>query len=373
MSMLSIVLRNLLRRPVRSLLTALGVAIGIGAVVSLTSLVWGFERSWEAVNRARGTDLVVVRSSGRSLLPTSFPESVTDAVAGLAGVDAAAGALNDVMSIEETPTVLVHGWRPGSFLWQHLTLQKGRWPGNDEPVLVLGSIAAETLGKTVGDALQVDTEEFRICGVFTSAAATERTAVIMPIARLQSLTSREGMVNLVNVRMSGTVDAREIERLRLAIANRLGSGYRVFDATEAAQSNIGLQAGKAVTYGTSIIAAAVGAIGVMNTVLMSVFERLHEIGILLAIGWRRRRIVAMILMESVLLSAVGAAAGIAVGIAGVRLLLTTRVLRGQIEARADPLILMVILGSALAIGAIGGLYPAWRGARMAPTEALRHE
>jgi putative ABC transport system permease protein len=373
MSILSIVLKNLLRRPIRSLLTVLGVAIGIAAVVSLTSLVWGFERSWEAVNRARGTDVVVVRSSGRSLLPAVFPETAAGAVAGLDGVDAASGVLHDLMSIEEAPTVLVHGWRRESFLWDHLTLEHGRWPEDEEQVVLLGTIAAETLGKSVGDVVQVDMDEFVVCGVFNSTAASERTAVIMPLPRLQALTSREGMINVVNVRMRGTVDAAAIERLRGVIGARLGDGFRVFDATEAAQANIGLQLAKAVSLGTSVIAAAVGAVGVMNTVLMSVFERLREIGVLLALGWRRRRIVLMILLESLLLSGLGAAAGIVIGVASVRLLLMTRALRGLIDAGTEPLVLVSVVGIALVIGALGGLYPAWRGASMAPTEALRHE
>lgn len=371
--MLSIVLRNLTRRPIRSLLTSLGVAIGIGAVVSLTSLTWGFERSWEAVNRARGIDLLVVRSSSRSPLPSAFAGSAAATVAALDGVEAADGVLNDMMSIENAPTLLVHGWRPGSFLWHHLRLLHGRWPGETEQAVVLGVIAADTLDKSVGDTVQIDTEAFRVCGVFTSSAVSERTAVILPLARLQSLTSREGMINLVNVRMSGVIDASAIERLRQAILARLGGGFRVYDATEAAQGNIGLQLAKAVSFGTSVIAAAVGVVGVMNAVLMSVFERLHEIGILLAIGWRRRRIVQMILLESLCLSSLGGAFGIVIGLAGVRLLLMTPVLRGQIDAEAGPVMLASVLSITLVVGAVGGLYPAWLGARMMPTEALRHD
>jgi len=371
--MLSIALRNLSRRPIRSLLTSLGVAIGIGAVVSLTSLTWGFERSWEAVNRARGIDLLVVRTSSRSPLPSAFAESTADTVAAIDGVEAATGVLNDMMSIESAPTVLVHGWRPGSFLWHHLRLLQGQWPGEKEQAVVLGAIAADTLDKSVGDAVQIDTEAFRVCGVFTSSAVSERAAVIMPLARLQSLTAREGMINLVNVRMKGVADTSAIERLRQAIRARLEGGFRVYDATEAAQGNIGLQLAKAVSFGTSVIAAVVGVVGVTNAVLMSVFERLHEIGILLAIGWRRRRIVQMILLESLCLSSLGGALGIVIGLVSVRLLLLTPALRGQIDAEAGPVMLASVLAITLVVGAVGGLYPAWFGARMMPTEALRHD
>ena len=373
MSMLSIVVKNLARRPTRSLLTVLGVAIGIAAVVSLMSLAWGFERAWEGVNRARGTDLVVLRSSSRSLVPTPFPEEVAGEVAAIDGVDAAAGVLSELMSIEDAPTVLVHGWSPGAFLWAHLTIEKGRRPEAGEAAVLLGTIAADTLRKSAGDSVQVDIEELRVCGVFDSPAISERSAVVMPLARLQALTSREGLINVANVRMTAHGDPQAVARVQQAIRARVGDGYRVYDASEAAHANIGLQLVKAVSFGMSIIAAAAGAVGVMNSVLMSVFERLHEIGVLLAIGWKRRRIVLMILMESLVLSAVGALVGIVAGLASLRLLLATPALRGQIDPEVGGVMLASVLGIALLVGAIGGVYPAWRGARMVPTDALRHD
>jgi len=195
----------------------------------------------------------------------------------------------------------------------------------------------------------------------------------MPLARLQTLTARGGQVNLVNVKLHGEPDAQAISAARRSMLSALGPGYRVFDSTEAARTNIGLRLAKALSLATTVIAAGVGGVGVMNTVLMSVFERLHEIGVLLAIGWRRRRIMLMILQESLLLSALGAVAGVALGLVGVRLLLSTRALRGQMEMEAGWGLIVTVVLCALAVGALGGLYPAWRGSRMAPTDALRHE
>jgi len=124
---------------------------------------------------------------------------------------------------------------------------------------------------------------------------------------------------------------------------------------------------------TSLIALVVGAVGVMNTILMSVFERLQEIGVLLAIGWRRARIMRMILFESLLLSFVGGTAGCGLGLVATHMLQTSPWIRGKLEGEFSPMLLGGALLIALALGALGGFYPAWLGSRMSPMTALRHQ
>ncbi len=111
----------------------------------------------------------------------------------------------------------------------------------------------------------------------------------------------------------------------------------------------------------------------MNTVFMSVFERMHEIGVLLAIGWKRSRIMRMILCESVLLSMVGGVIGSCVGALAVKLLEMTNTLKGRIEGDLNPSLFAMAFLVAVGLGLLGGLYPAWRGSRMAPALALRTE
>jgi len=373
MSLLTIVFKNLRHRPTRSLLTAVGITVGIAAVVALTGLASGFQKSWEDSYRARGTDLILARVTSRDPLPTPFSMKVTDTLRATPGITATGGVLVDLMSIEDSPTILVGGWEAHSFLWTHLHVDAGRLPaGENEKVIMLGSIAAEVMKKKVGDTAQLDTESFTVCGIYTSESLSENGAIVMPLGSLQALTTKEGMVNFVNMKVDPSLDPDELARLRERIEKQL-PGFETFSTTEVSQANIAVQISKGMSVATSLIAVVVGAVGVMNTVLMSVFERLHEIGVLLAIGWRRRRIVTMILLESVVLSVLGGIAGTILGVIALRILEWTPILRGRIAPDLSFLVLGGAMAVSVVLGVLGGLYPAWIGSRMSPTAALRYE
>ena len=125
-----------------------------------------------------------------------------------------------------------------------------------------------------------------------------------------------------------------------------------------------------MSWGTSLLAVLVGVLGVMNTMLMTVFERTQEICILLAIGWKRSRIMRMILWESALLGFLGGVAGVLVGFVGVKLLVTAPAIRGLLEPDLNPRLLVTAVAISFAVGVISGLYPAWRSSRLMPSQAL---
>lgn len=373
MSFLTLILKNLLRRRSRSLLTIIGIAIGIGAVVALTSLAWGFERGWTNVYKARGTDLIVTKTTTRSAMPAPFSATIANELRALPKVREAAGILSDMFSVEDSPALVVIGWESGTSLWEHLNLVQGRMPAPAaKNELLLGSIAAETLGKKTGGKVQIESVEFIVTGIFSSSALVENGAAIMPLPAMQALTEREGMVNFLDVRMNPNTQARELEQIRESIKSKY-KGLTAFDPGTVAQSSAAIQIAKAMSLATSFIALVVGAVGVMNTILMSVFERLREIGVLLAIGWRRGRILRMILFESLALSLIGGIAGCVIGIGGVKILEATPWIRGKLIGEVTPELLGISMLIAFALGALGGVYPAWIGSRMSPVNALRHE
>jgi putative ABC transport system permease protein len=127
----------------------------------------------------------------------------------------------------------------------------------------------------------------------------------------------------------------------------------------------------AMSWGTSLLAILVGVLGVTNTMLMTVFERKQEIAILLAIGWRRRRIVRMILCESAMLGFLGGVAGVGLGIAGVHVLQAAPAIRGLLEPDLNAQLILMSVAIAVIVGVISGLYPAWRSSRLAPSLALQ--
>ncbi len=235
-----------------------------------------------------------------------------------------------------------------------------------------GTVAADVLKKAVGSKVQIETTEFTVCGIFESSALVENGSLILPLRQLQEATERQGRVNFLNLKLKPGTTPAEVDRLRATIKERYPS-FKAFAAGEVAQNNSAIQIAKAMSWATSIIALVVGAVGVTNTVLMSVFERTHEIGILLAIGWRRVRILRMILLESMLLSLVGGFVGIGFGFVTVRILQNTPLMRGKIEGYISTGLLGGALLIALALGILGGLYPACRGSRLHPRAALNYE
>ena len=119
MTFFTVVIRGLMRRPVRTGLTLVGISIGIGAVVTLVGISRGFEQSWETGMKARGTD-IVVNNMGSALTPKPFDASVRDRIAGLPGVAETSVILVELISIEDAPMMMVSAREWGGFTWKHL-------------------------------------------------------------------------------------------------------------------------------------------------------------------------------------------------------------------------------------------------------------
>lgn len=370
MRFITVILKNLLRRKVRSVLTIVGISIGVAAVVAMTAIAWGFEKSWTRAYTARGTDLAVTKTSSKSPMPAPFDVGMLEELRKLPGVKSTSGLLSDFVGIEESPGMILFGWEPGSFLWDHLKLVEGRWPKEGEKAVVLGTVSAELLDKKPGTKVQIDVSEYEVCGIYESTALVENGAVVMMLGEMQKLSDNPGKVNFVNLRLDPSVTEEGVTKLKATIKGQF-PGFNAFRASELASNNTGVQVTRAMGWATSIIALVVGAIGMMNTLFMSVFERMHEIGILLAIGWKRSRILRMILWESLVLSAAGGVVGSVLGFLAVRGLEGTSMLRGKLEGDLSPQLFGMAFVIALGLGILGGLYPAWRGSRMAPSTALR--
>ena len=127
------------------------------------------------------------------------------------------------------------------------------------------------------------------------------------------------------------------------------------------------------TWVVSLVAVLIGGVGVMNTMLMSVFERTREIGVLRAVGWRPGRVLRMILGESFVLSLIGGGIGILLGIAAMRAMETSSAYGSFLSVTLSPLLLAQGGAVAIGLGLVGGGLPAWRASRLLPAEAMRYE
>jgi putative ABC transport system permease protein len=270
---------------------------------------------------------------------------------------------------------LINGWEAASPLMQKLeVLPGGRLlKADDRQSVLLGEDLAGALEKKVGDKISLfDSGQFTVVGIFRSAIPYETRSMVMLLRDVQRFMGRKGQVTGFAVIVDHPGDEAEVERICAAI-NGLGRRIDAKSASDSVKGTTEIRFIRATSWLTSSIAIIIGAVGVLNTMIMSVAERTREIGILRAIGWKRRRIVRMILAESVLLSLAGGIIGAFAAIGVTHLLGKNSAVAGLIDTTITSGVLIFGVLSALCIGVVGAAYPAYRGARLLPTEALRHE
>lgn len=356
----------------RSALTAAGVAVAVAAGVALVHLAWGFERAVAGGYQARGADLIVGRVTSQRPLTTPFPEGMAIELQQMPEVAETAGMLGDLLTIEEQSAVAVLGWQARSFLWSHLDLMSGAWPEGNRREVALGSVAAELLNKRVGDTVHIETSDFRVTAVFASPAVLENGAVVMPLTQIQELGGRDGLVSLIAVRLRPGVGASAIQQMQADVRTRF-PGFSAATGSEAVQRNIAVQAGKAVSLAVSVVALALSTLAVVNTMIMSVFERTREVALLLAVGWRRSRVMRLIVTEAGLLTGGGGLLGCAFGVAILHVLARLDWFRSKVDTTLSIPTLVGMLVAAMTIGVLSGTYAAWSSTRRLPAEGLRYE
>jgi putative ABC transport system permease protein len=376
MRLSTLVFRNITRRPVRSILTAGGAALAVAAMVALVGTAQSYVNAFGRTLEGRGVDLVVFRAGSVQRLTSVLNQDLGDRIAALPGVRAVSGGLAHMVALGEFDLlgVSIQGWPEGSFLFDGITLVAGRRVREaDRQGLMLGAPLARSLGRTVGDLVEIPgSGAFRVIGVYESPNVFEATGVLMPLGQLQRLLHREGEVTAFTVIARGS-DGESVERVRQAIG-AVAPDLEVLRAREAVDRTTELRLVRAMAWLTSTVALGIGTIGMLNTMMMSVYERTREIGVLRALGWRRRRVVRLILLEAMGLGLGGAAVGTLAAVALTRIVATRQDELGRLVA-GDIGVAAVAQGIAIAVvvGILGGAYPAYRAAGLLPTEALRHE
>jgi putative ABC transport system permease protein len=370
MTFFTVVIRGLLRRPVRTGLTLAGISIGIAAVVALVGMSRGFEKGWQVGLKARGTDIVISNRSG-ALTPKPFDASVRDRIASLPHIAATCNLLVQITSVEDSDLMILSAREWGGFSWNNLTLVSGRMPRDAaEQAVVLGQTAAEILKKKVGDPIQIETSELKVVGIVKGGALVEDGSVILSLPLLQGILGSPNQINAIDVRVTPSTNEQQMRDLIKQIQQRVPQ-VRAVTVAEHLNHSEGFRMVRAMSWGTSLLAVLVGVLGVMNTMLMTVFERTHEICVLLAVGWTRGRIIRMVLYESALLGLFGGIVGVTIGAIGVQVLGATPALRGLLQPDLSLALLGLSVVIAIAVGVVSGVYPAWRSSNLSPALALQ--
>ncbi len=379
------VFRNVLRRRIRSTLTMTGMAVAVMAVVALVGLADGLSKSMRKLYTDRGVSLIVTRSDSVSPLGSTIPVRVAAEIEKLDGVAATCAGLVDFQTVEECGSEMIgiQGWPPGNYMFREVTIIDGEnLP--DQALESKNVIVGEKLASvkkdlmTVGKTITISDEKFHIVGVFKSSQDIENGMVVMQLGDAQKALGKNGMmtgctVKVKNPSEEGVAAVRAQIEGQVAEMCGLTGKIRAKEPDEFVSQNNQVKYAMGFALMTSAIALFIGFIGVLNTMFMSVFERTREIGILRAIGWRPSRVMQMILMESVLLSIGGGVVGTLCGLGLIKLLSRLPTVNGVVQAAIS--VQIVVLGFAIAIivGLVGAAFPAYRGSRLLPTEALRHE
>ena len=365
--------KNLLRRRLRTLLTLFGIGMAIGAFVGLVGFSNAFERAWLQIYSSSGTDIAVIQ---QTFLNTSLDESAGQKLKALPEVEQVAPMIYNVMDLTPDVNALVYGWKAGSYEFQSLQLLSGKPFQDGHREVMLGDLLAENLNKKPGDTLEIQGSPFTVTAIYHGGSALEAGAVIMPLDQLQQLSSLQGRVSTIHVRLrpvpAGEPPDQYLKHAQTQIEALL-PGSRAVPAAERASNNQFVQLARASAWGTSSIAVLIGILGIANTMAMSVFERTREIGVLRALGWKKKKVLMLIQLEAVVLGLGGGILGIAFGWCALRLLALLPQTASVVSTSFSLPLLAEALGIAVLAGLIAGAVPAWRGARLSPVEALRHD
>lgn len=371
-------------RPVRALLSGLGIAIGIASIVSVLGVTRSSQSHLLAQIDRLGTNLLIVANGENaggeeSKLPTTATPMIRQvpnvlSVAPTAQVGTSNVYRNDHAPIGQTGGRAVRACDASLLTTLDGSLLTGRFLDNGPyPVTVLGYAAATGLGirdASGGDRVWLGDHWYTVIGILKPvplAPEIDRSALVS-FASAERLLGYDGHPSRLYLR-AGPDHVTDVVGLLAATANPVDPGrVSVSRPSDALTAQLAVkQAGASLFLGLGAIALLVGAIGIANVMVISVLERRTEIGLRRALGAARGHVAAQFLTESLALSTLGGLAGILVGI-GVTATMSAN--RGW-----DTLIPIQSLWGGLlvsvAAGAVAGLYPALRAAQVPPTDALR--
>ena len=380
-------LGSLAARKLRSVLSALGIAIGIASLVSVLGLSDSSKSALLDQIGALGTNLLTVEAgSGFGAGDAALPGTAVATVGRVATVEATAAVYsvgvgvyrNDLVPEDRTGGISVFATDPGLMGTLNGSIAQGAFfteATRAHPVAVVGAVAAERLGIRDLDTpveLYIGGRWVEVLGVlepFALAADLDRAVLIGDLAA-ETYYDVELAPTVVYVRvdedhidatrdvLAGTIDPENPEEVEISRPSDL------LEARSAAESSF-----TGLFLGLGAVALLVGGIGVANVMVIGVIERRGEIGLRRAIGATRAHIRRQFLTEALTLASLGGAVGVLMGVSVTYVYATTQGWRVIIPTVA----LAGGLAAAVVIGAVAGLYPAIRAAKVSPTEALRSD
>jgi putative ABC transport system permease protein len=394
-----IALRALRRNTMRSVLTALGIIIGIGAVITTVSMGSGAKAQVEAQVASLGQNVIQVWPYSMSqggmrggfgsaqTLTAEDAEAISAEVADVDGVSPEINDRNQVLANGLNWNTSIKGESPDYPYIRSWPIGQGSMFGDQDiktlaKVCVIGKTVAEQLFPNedpIGQTLRIRNLPFRVVGVmsqkgFNMGGQDQDDVVIIPYTSHMRRVSRRANISSILVQANNPENLDKVKRDIEDLLTQRRKG-REPDFTVRTQEEIAAtatQTSKTMTLllgGIALVSLVVGGIGVMNIMLVSVTERTREIGIRLAIGAHGRDVLTQFLIEATLLSVLGGVLGICCGIGASELI----TFYFGLPTLVSPLSIVVAVGVSTMIGIFFGFYPARKAAQLDPIEALRYE
>ena len=368
--------RNLLQRKVRTGLSMLGVSVSVAGIVALISVALGMESSLDDYMEASGASLLVISRNVADLIFSTVTTDDIEAIRAMPGVESTSRSNFHMARTPHTgngpapiPLILCFGRYPDEELIQKYRrfLVEGRL-FEEETEILASQYVAEVLDWKLGTKVPLFGAEYTVVGIYNSNIAWENGGILIHADVLAQQLGRRENYTLVFVYTAPAAG----EAVKTRIDEQLPHLIAVPPAELTTQFADQLEIIDEFIAIITIIALVVGVLGVLNTMMMSVSERTREIGMLRALGWSKRRVLTTIIVEGVLLSIIGGAVGLVLGVVGTEALIglfPDAYLVAQYTAATFVKGALV----ALVVGVLAAFYPALRAASLKPVEALRYE
>ncbi|HEX9160133.1 MAG TPA: ABC transporter permease [Thermoanaerobaculia bacterium] len=400
-TLVKVATQSIQKNKLRAALTMLGIIIGVAAVIVMVAVGYGARtRIHEQINNL-GTNMIVVTpgaaqqggvSQGAQAFPnlslkdvdkirseSQYVSAVSPVIVSRTAVIGPAGNWRTTINGVDTDYQTIRDWQTASGDFFSADDVK-----STRKVVVLGNTVAQNLfpgQDPVGGEIQIRNSVYKVMGVLTpkgqSASGNDSDdVVLMPYTTVSTTLSGRTFIPQI---LASTANEQDIPAAQSEVttilheAHNLGDGAD--DFTVKNQADLAAAAESSTQVMTLLLAAIasisllVGGIGIMNIMLVSVTERTREIGIRMAIGARGADVLTQFLVESIVMGVLGGLVGLAVGVAGAKLL-------GHFtgwETVISPIIMVVAIGFSGAVGVFFGYYPARKAAALNPIQALRYE
>lgn len=373
MKQVTLPFHNLRRHLLRSALTSIGVGAALAGLLALVGFSRGLDRNWIVSLRDKGTHILALKKGAIDLLSARLDESLTARMRAVPGVVSVIPGLGDLIELETGEMAYLTGFPLDSDFWKNLVITEGRRPGPPwQEEVVLGQALALLLHKHPGDAIELNGRMFTVTSIAKQPSALDDRSVMMPLDAMQRLLGREGSVSGFHIRIDRPEDSARMSDMIARLSSEF-TEIIFIESGEVANNSHVTRLLHAISWGSSTIALAMAFVIVLNTLLMSVSERTQEIGLLSAIGWQASRIITMVVVEGLLMAAAGAVLGVGFGMLGLRWMMSHRQIGALVQPEVTPMLIAEAVALACLIGALGGIYPAWRATRQRPVRLLRSD